>query len=102
MQGKRRTPPTKYTKRELFVLRISALSVGRLRPVIPQIMVFAHVLWDGAGARIQQHSPECEASDVFQHVGMLHGFGCRFSPCKRGMSGDQDARDGNWVETVCA
>ena len=46
----------------------------------------------------EQDGAEGQAGNVFEDIGMFDGFGWGLSPCKGGVSGDQDAGHCEWVE----
>jgi len=83
-----------------------ALAVGGFGTMLPLVVVFGNVQRNFKIGRCQgiwlvteQDGAEGEASDVFEDIGMLDGIGWGFSPCERGVSGDQNAGDGEGVKT---
>ena len=46
----------------------------------------------------KQDGAEGETGDVFENVGVLERISYGFAPCKRGVAGDQNSRDGEGVE----
>jgi hypothetical protein len=51
------------------------------------------MLWERAGLRICGNRLKGHRSDFFQGDGMMRGFRGSFAPAKRGMPGNQNARE---------
>ncbi len=51
---------------------------------------------------MEQNGTKSEAGDVFKDVGVFHGFGSVLSPGEGGMTGNEDARDGDGVKIAGA
>ena len=58
--------------------------------------------WRRACSLAEQGRPEGKAGDVFEHIGVLDGFGGRGSPGEGSVPGDQHTRDGDGVEFLGA
>ncbi len=67
-----------------------------------QVMMLRNVDRDSGIWSAKQRTPESEAGDVLETVGVFNGGSGVFSPCKRGVPCYKDAGDGDGVEVVFA
>src|SRR3984885_8032581 len=76
----------------------SALSVGCLRAVFAQVVVFRNVAGNASLRRTQKNAAECQAGDVFEHVSVFDSLRWVRTPGKRGGASHQHPRNSHRIE----
>ena len=70
--------------------------------MLAQVVVFENVHGQTGIGRSKQNTAKCHASNVFEDIGVLYGFGNRSSPGEGGVAGHEHTGHGDGVQIIRA